>query len=269
MKDATRKTLKHTIIAAALVVAFAPFVPATAAGVQPVFDPVKTAPAPAIQSDANISAAVVYVTAVYPEPAAPAGFIGKIKARFEKKDTHMDYHAVGVYVGNNLVLTTNASFQEGAKYRVTLAYGNGFDATPYRQQDGLMLLRLTSPGVLPVPVKIASKRSTIGDDVVVFAQTSDTLIDKRYTVMSRAYVNSSQPIRFFLDPKAAPLMSIKTDRTVANTEFDGAPVFSRSSTGGLGELVGMAIMSSDDKGGVYIVPADEFVAGVSKHLAKN
>lgn len=268
MKDANRKTLKHTIIATALVAAFIPFAPATAAGVTQAFSPVRTAPQPSIQSDSNISAAVVYVTAVYPEHA-PTGFIEKIKARFEKKVAHMDCHAVGVYVGNNLVLTTNASYEEGAKYRVTLAYGNGFDATPYRQQDGLMLLRLTSPGVLPVPVKIASKRSTIGDDVVVFAQTSDMMIDKRYTVMSRAYVNSAQPIKFFLDPKAAPLMSIKTDRTVANTDFDGAPVFSRSSTGGLGELVGMAIMSSDDKGGVYIVPADEFVAGVSKHLAKS
>lgn len=269
MKHATRKTLKHTAIAAAFVLAFVPFVPATAAGVQPVFEPVKTAPAPAIQSDANISAAVVYVTAVYPEPAAPTGFIGKLKARFEKKVIRADFHSVGVYVGSNLVLTTNASFEEGAKYRVSLAYGNGFDATPYRQQDGLMLLRLTSPGVLPVPVKIASKRPTIGEDVFVFAQTADTLLDKRYTILSRAYVNSSQPIKFFLDPKASPLMSVQTDRTVSNTDFDGAPVFSRNSTGGLGELVGMTIISSDNKGGVYIVPADEFVAGVSKHLAKN
>lgn len=265
MKSTTRKSLKVAVITAAVsATAFLPYALATAAGDKIIFASAKN-PAPVISQITADASAVVGVTTVYSDLAA-TGLFETIKAKIVSVDTTKQSQGAGVYLGKGLVLTNDTMFPEGAKYRVTLADGRSIEATRIRWQDGLMLLRLSSDLAMPVPVKIATKRAAVGDEVAVFGLADlRNGTGSRYVTMMRAYVSSAQAFNYFGDTKDAPMLAIKVDGGVLGSDFAFSPVFSKPVGG---ELVGMVVVRADDRT-AYIVPADTFVAGVNRNLARN
>ena len=270
MKSTTRKNLKAAVITAAVsATALLPFALATAAGEKNIFAAAKISPPDIIQAKANVSP-LVEVSTVYPDQT-PAGFFEKIKGKIVSNDHSVQDASVGVYLGKGLVLASDTLFPDGAKYRVKLADGRSIDATRTRWQDGVMLLRLASDAAMPPAAKMSAKRAAVGDEVAVFGLANlENGSSNRYVTMIRAYVSSAQAFDYFRDnftgtEVEAPMLAIKIDGGALGSGTGFSPVFSKSVGG---ELVGMVVVRADDQT-AYIVPADTFVAGVARNLARN
>jgi len=269
MKSITCKNLKAAVITAAVsATALLPFALATAAGEKTIFAAAKISSPDISQAKANASP-LVEVSTVYPDQT-PTGLFEKIKEKIVPNGHSMQVHSVGVYLGKGLVLASDPLSPDGAEYRVTLADGRSIEATRTRWQDGVMLLRLASDVAMPLPAKVSAKRLAVGDDVAVFGLADlGNGSGNRYVTMLRAYVSSAQAFDYFRDNFNTnaewPMLAIKIDGGALGSDTGFSPVFSRPVGG---ELVGMVVVRDDDRT-AYIVPADTFVAGANRNLARN
>lgn len=261
MKNITHKTFKIAVITAAVSAAVLfPFSAATAAEKT---GTTKTHAAIVSQVNADAAAAVVSVTSTKPEPLE-SSILNVIKTKVAGKTNVQERHAAGVYVGKGLVLVSNeissGIFSGLAKYRVTLADGRSLEATVLHEGDGLLFLQLAASEGLPKPVTVDTTHQDTGANVAVFG-LSDVQGFSRHPAMERGYISAAFP--FYSDPQSPALFSVKTDRNMNSTDL--GPVFSRSLSGGVGDLIGMTVFTQE--GESSFVPAEFFKPILTKVLA--
>ena len=273
MNTNTRKTMKATVIAAA--VSFALTVPLANAALATVMGApsavvahaTKGAAAADVQAPASPLSSVVKVSYTYPVEIPVTRFERLVDTIKEKlfDAPRVDYmegerYASGVYVGKGLILTSFPVFlgADKAKFTVTLADGRTVNAKLISLEDKPVTFLRIEADDLPAPATIASERPTASDDVAAFGVVDNfgSLVQGgSAVVVGRGYVSGSQAVTFPAVLGDLPLMEITTDRDPRQTNFIGGPVFNRLPLGNTWVVVGM-VANVVAGAHPYIVPAD-------------